>query len=81
MLADAAGAEWPTRARTAAKKLSGRDEEESQTGTLLLYIQCLFRETGAEKLFSRAIVEALGKFPVRLWEERKIDWMSLNIVW
>ena len=30
----------------------------------------LFRETGAEKLFSRTIVEALGKFPVRPWEER-----------
>ena len=30
----------------------------------------LFRGTGAEKLFSRTIVEALGKFPVRPWEER-----------
>jgi hypothetical protein len=70
VLADAAGAGWPARARAAAAKLSGREEEESPTGTLLLYLQCLFRQTSRDKLFSRTIVEGLAKFPARPWEER-----------
>jgi len=85
VLAELAGGEWPARARKAAEKLNARDEENSYIGLLLVYIQALFRDTKAERAFSRTVVATVNMFPHSPWvEERKgkpIDelWLSRQL--
>ena len=68
-LADAAGGEWPERARTALADLFKSAEEESDAAKLLADIRSIFGEEGATKLSSGAICAALGKLEHRPWAE------------
>ncbi len=69
-IADAAGGEWPERARRAALALSGADTEEGEVGVLLLEdLKAIFEERGADRLPSAEIVEALVTLEDRPWPE------------
>jgi hypothetical protein len=68
-LADAAGGEWPERARAALAGLFKSAEEESDAAKLLADIRSIFGEEGATKLSSGAICTALGKLEHRPWAE------------
>lgn len=68
-LADYAGGEWPERARLALLEVLKTAEEASQTAMALGDIRAIFNETGATKLSSGAICNALGKLEHRPWAE------------
>ena len=68
-VADAAGSEWPERARAALTALFQFAEEESDAAKLLADIRNIFGEEGATKLSSGAICTALGKLEHRPWAE------------
>ena len=73
------------RARAAAERLSAREEEQSHTGLLLIYIQSLFQAAKQERMFSRGMVQALNVFPDRPWEEERMGkpidelWLSRQL--
>lgn len=70
-IADAAGGEWPARARTAALALAGeRDAADDSVGVLLLRdIEALFVADGGDRLASHRIVTALGGMEGSQWSE------------
>ena len=72
-IADLVGGEWPSRARKAAKVLSGRNPGSDDAGSartmLLQDLQGLFKM--AEWLASEGIVEALVQMEDRPWPEWK----------
>ncbi len=68
-LADLAGGEWPKGAREAAVGLSGGSQENGPIGSLLLDMVVAFATTGAERMFSRDVVERLEGMGSRPWEE------------
>jgi putative DNA primase/helicase len=70
-IADLVGGEWPVRARTAARELSGDrvTGNESTRVQLLADIRDLFDETGHETLFSWEIVKGLVAMSNRPWAE------------
>jgi len=70
-IADAAGGEWPTRARQAARLLTPTSgEDEDAAGVLLLAdLRDLFAERGADRLASEDIIETLRKMEDRPWPE------------
>jgi putative DNA primase/helicase len=74
-LADAAGADWPARARKALLHLFGLRsdaDEGTEAGVLLLGdLKALFAETGAERLPSATICTKLGEMDSRPWPEWK----------
>ena len=77
-IADAAGGDWPRRARAAALTLSGRaSRDDPSLGVQLLSdIRKVFEARGAERLSSKDLVEelvALGEAPWGDIERRPLD--------
>jgi putative DNA primase/helicase len=70
-LSELAGGEWPERARTAAVGLTGSGQEESPIGALLFDILMCFLKGGAERIFSRTLVEILNGMGDRPWAEMR----------
>jgi hypothetical protein len=70
-IAEIAGSDWPQRCATAFAKLTSRDDAEAQGlgVTLLIDIRQVFRENGADRMFSRNLVESLSKMTERPWPE------------
>lgn len=70
-IADAAGGEWPARARTAARTLSGgRDGDDEELGVLLLAdLRDLFQRCGTDRLTTKQIVADLLELGDRPWRE------------
>lgn len=70
-IADAAGGDWPARARKAALLLSGETliEDADVKVQLLWDLRDIFIERDADKLASETIVEALVKLETRPWSE------------
>ena len=68
-IADAAGGNWPVRARAALRDLhSSNNAKEESVGVLLLSdIRDIFYERSAEALASRELVEALVRIEGRPW--------------
>jgi len=68
-IADAAGGDWPSRARTALMELysSSNAPEESLGVSLLSDIRDMFCENDVEELSSRELVVALSKLDGRPW--------------
>jgi hypothetical protein len=68
-LADAAGGEWPERARQAAIGLTMGAQENCPIGHLLMDSYVLFTEMKAERLFSRDLAARLAQYKNRPWME------------
>ena len=68
-IADAAGGDWPGRARRAAVELSGGPREETAGVEVLEDIRAIFDDKQATGLSSAEIVEALSKMEDRPWPE------------
>jgi len=68
-IADAAGGEWPERARWAAIVLSGADESDGAGVQLLADLAELFTAEGVDRLPSDRIVRVLGQMEERPWPE------------
>lgn len=68
-IADAAGGDWPERARQAAVALSaGEEREEDSLGVRLLRdIQLVFTERGTDRLSSKDLVAALNEMDEAPW--------------
>ena len=77
-IAEAAGEDWPKRAREAAKALNslGRGLDATTTGVLLLAdIEAIFRERALDRLSSEELVTALHAV-----EESDWSWLNKNIL-
>lgn len=70
-IADAAGGEWPTRARSAAVKLSGGDGDGGMSlgGQLLADIQRVFAGREVDRLSSKELCDGLAVMEDRPWPE------------
>jgi putative DNA primase/helicase len=68
-LADAAGGQWPARARAAAVALSGRRNDDGIAVAVLTAIKGLFAAQDTDRLSSRRIVAALTADPTAGWSE------------
>lgn len=68
-IADAAGGNWPTKARNAAASLSGELNDDSVGTMLLTDIRGLFDRFGADRLTSQNLCEQLGAMEARPWPE------------
>lgn len=68
-IADAAGDDWPARARKAAEALSGGRSEQTASVMLLDDLRALFSDRAVTRLTSAEIVEALGRREDRPWPE------------
>jgi putative DNA primase/helicase len=69
-IADAAGDEWPARARATAVLVSGESDEDDATARLLSDIRDIFRADGdVDVLASSVIVERLVALEDRPWAE------------
>lgn len=70
-IAEIAGGDWPQRAVTAFANLTAKADNEAQgLGTMLLAdIQQVFAEGRTERIFSKALVEALCAMSDRPWPE------------
>jgi hypothetical protein len=77
-IADIAGGDWPERARTAARVLSGpevRGEDESQLARLLGDIQHVFEVNGAQRFRTSDLIGELCKIEESPWG----DWFGKPI--
>jgi putative DNA primase/helicase len=71
-IADAAGSDWPARARQAVQSLAAAgDDDQSARVTLLADIRTIFAECHADRLPSAELVEALVAIEGRPWAEWK----------
>lgn len=74
-IADEVGGEWPRRARAAALALHGVEEETPSIGVELLRdVDAAFKERGASRLASRALLEVLAgddEAPWATWNRGK----------
>jgi putative DNA primase/helicase len=71
-IADAAGGEWPERARLIARLLAGGEPDSESARTLLLGdLKALFAERTAGRLTSEVIIQALVELESRPWAEWK----------
>jgi putative DNA primase/helicase len=72
-IADAAGGEWPARARRAIQRTGAAagDDEQSVRVLLLADIRVIFAERGADRMASAELVEALVAIEGRPWAEWK----------
>jgi hypothetical protein len=68
-IADAAGGEWPERARRAASALEGSSDDDAVGVVLLQDLAELFAHREADRLSSEEIVEALASMDDRPWPE------------
>lgn len=73
-IADAAGGEWSERARKAALSLSGAEEGEDASVSVLLLgdLRSLFEDRDTDRLSSSEICEALARMEDRPWPEWKV---------
>jgi putative DNA primase/helicase len=69
-IADAAGGEWPARARRAVQGAAGKDDQSARV-TLLADIRAIFAERHTDRLPSAELVEALVAIEGRPWAEWK----------
>jgi hypothetical protein len=71
-IADAAGSDWPKKARDAARKLAGGVEAETQRVLLLADIREIFRDQDdPDEIETKEILKALVARDDRPWAERK----------
>ena len=71
-IADAAGGEWPARARRAAQRAgTAPGDEHSVNVQLLADIRAIFSERGVDRLPSAKLVEHLAAIEGRPWAEWK----------
>ncbi len=72
-IADAAGGDWPTRARESARLMSAGEagEDDSIRAMLLVDIKAIFAATDLDRLPSATIVARLGAMEHRPWPEWK----------
>jgi putative DNA primase/helicase len=72
-IADAAGGEWPARARRAVQSAGTAtgDHEQSARATLLADIRTIFADRGLDRLASADLVEGLVAIEGRPWAEWK----------
>lgn len=71
-IADAAGDEWPARARRAVQSLAAAgDDDQSVRVTLLADVRTIFAERRADRLPSAELVQALAAIEGRPWAEWK----------
>src|SRR5690606_6438562 len=72
-IADAAGGDWPERARRAARILSGAADPADDPPAIQLLgdLRALFEARGVDRLASAEIVESLAKMEDRPWPEWK----------
>ena len=72
-IADAAGGEWPARARRAVQSVlaAAGDDDQSARVTLLADIRAIFAERRMDRLASAELVEALVAIEGRPWAEWK----------
>jgi len=69
-IADAAGGEWPQRARDALQRASaGADEDDSARIMVLADIRAIFRERQADRLASAELCASLNAIEGRPWAE------------
>jgi|HubBroStandDraft_3_1064219.scaffolds.fasta_scaffold01323_5 hypothetical protein len=69
-IADTAGGEWPDRARSAARALSGAVESADGTGEQLLAdLRAIFSQRRATRLFTHELLEDLNAREDRPWKE------------
>ena len=68
-VADAAGGDWPKRARDAALELSGLAGKEDRSIDLLADIRRVFDSNGEDWLGAEALVEKLVELPETPWAE------------
>ena len=71
VLADLAGGDWPEKARQAAVGLTTNAQENCPIGALLFDLFVVFTEGGAEKLFTREVLEGLSRFENRPWHSMR----------
>jgi Protein of unknown function (DUF3631) len=71
VLADLAGGDWPERARQAAVGLTTGAEENCPIGALLFDLFVVFNGRGAEKLFTREVLDGLSCFENRPWHSMR----------
>lgn len=71
-IADAAGGDWPARARRAVQSLAAAgDDDQSVRVTLLADLRIIFFERNTDRLSSAELVEALVAIEGRPWAEWK----------
>ena len=71
-IADAAGGDWPERARQVASMYSGNvDDDDSAGAQLLADLHDLFEADGGNTLFTETILSALAEMEDRPWPEWK----------
>ena len=70
-IADEVGGRWPAAARNAARLLSGGEDGDEDTPSILLLgdLRDLFQERAVERLASESIIHALAKMEERPWPE------------
>lgn len=68
-IADACGGDWPERARTAARKLSGESDDDSVVTLLLSDVREVFSALHAERITSTNLCEHLASLESRPWPE------------
>jgi len=70
-VAEVAGGDWPQRAAAAFAKLTSQEDADAQgVGVMLLAdVQQAFRDTGAERMFSKTLVDALCAMRDRPWPD------------
>lgn len=66
-IAEAAGGEWPEKARQAAIELSEGAHDPDPMGSLLQDILVVFKAAGTDRLFTKDLVLALGLGGTRRW--------------
>jgi hypothetical protein len=70
-LADLAGGDWPERARQAAVGLTTAAQESCPLGALLFDLFLVFKVEGAEKMFTREVLEGLSGLGNRPWHSMR----------
>jgi Protein of unknown function (DUF3631) len=68
-IAEAAGGEWPERARQIAIKFGGRRDEQTSGVMLLEDIKCIFDEEHIDRISSQELVTKLAEMEGRPWAE------------
>jgi putative DNA primase/helicase len=58
-IADLAGGDWPTLARTVAEKIGGRQSEQSSAVMLLEDVKQIFTTLGVAKIFTKDLINEL----------------------
>ncbi|MBI1211316.1 MAG: DUF3631 domain-containing protein [Alphaproteobacteria bacterium] len=79
LLAEAAGGDWPAKARAAAIEISTSSAARSQSVELLDDIRAAFVETQCDRLTSEALIKLLTANAERPWAEKKLTPRALAL--